>query len=318
MEGHDQGVARAQAALPPHRHLGHPRHRVPVRNARAHRDDQSDLRRPLHRDLRRAPTCRCAASSRSRNRSSARLRAPHRERGDARARSAASTASRSRIPASTSPIRRSSMPTATRSVAAPGPPTFGFSWDDERRPQSVPARARQRTAGRRRRDRDRQEVGRRGRHHGRPACHGAHAAGRQGIQVVGIAKFGTADSALGASVVQFTLAGGAAHRRPHRRPVQQHRCRRRRRRVARGAARPDRRSDARPTTSRWSPVPSSPKRTRTTSISSSTSSTASCSSSRRSRCSSRASSSTTRSRSSSRSERARWRCCARSARRPGR
>ena len=51
--------------------------------------------------------------------------------------------------------------------------------------------------------------------------------------IVGIAKFGTADSALGASIVQFTLAEAQRINGYTRRSVQQHRRRRRRRRLAR-------------------------------------------------------------------------------------
>ncbi len=64
-QGHGQGDPRPQDPLPAHRCRGHPRRRVHLRDARAHRDDQQDVRRPVHEHLREHGRGRCARRRRS-------------------------------------------------------------------------------------------------------------------------------------------------------------------------------------------------------------------------------------------------------------
>ena len=160
----------------------------------------------------------------------------------------------------------------------------GSRWEDDPDLNPVPARAGQRghrnattrsssTRARPTRATSRSATG----------CRCSRARPPRTYTIVGIAKFGTADSRARRVDRAVHVAGSATHRRVHRRAVQQHRGRRRGRRFARRSCATASPSRPRPTTSRSSPAPSSRRRTRTTSTSSWTSSTASCSCSPRSR-----------------------------------
>ena len=228
------------------------RRRVHLGHARAHRDDPADVRRPVreHRQGHRRAWCaarrRSAATSGSRRTPAddsrvagrdGRRTAPGR-RGRARQRRRSTT-------------RRSSDKNG-KAIGNPGqgPPTLGFGWIPVPRAQPVPPRRGRAPAAARRRDRHRQGTA--------PTRAKLHVGDRgedphrrsppKSYTIVGIARFGTADSLAGASVVAVHAARGAAAS-PNPGKVRRHRHRRQAGRVARrgrsatsrrrlGAARP--------------------------------------------------------------------------------
>ena len=192
-----------------------------------------------------------------------------------------------------------------------GAPTFGFDWETATalnpyrlEPGGQPPQ--------RRRDRDRHaHRPRRATSRSATRSRSSRRARPKEYTIVGIAKFGDADSPPARPSRCSHRRGAGDHRR--RRPVRRDRGRGRSRRLPGNARGPDRRQ------ARQQGVPGdhrrsrSPRRTRATSRTRSSSSTSRCWSSPRSRCSSARSSSSTRSRSSSRNGCGSWRCSAPSA-----
>ena len=303
-------LARQEAAAPQHGDGRAPRRRLPRRHPhpdRHRRPRPSTTSSPTPTP---APTPTSGASARS-SLALRRAAAPHRRRRWSTRcdRSTASTevgGQGQRLRPDRRQARRS------RSATPPRSPLLGANWVtvDELNPYQL---ADGPCARGRRRDRHRQALGR---HRRLPR----RATGRRcsppvrpaTFTIAGIAKFGGADSAGGATL-------GALHRR--HRPGAAGRARSgRRRRVHRRA----RRLAARrwPRTSKPSPATdvaghhrrtSSSPRTRRRCTRTSRRSASSCWSSPASRCSSVRSSSTTPSRSRWRSAPRRWRCCGRSA-----
>ena len=216
-----------------------PRRRVHVRHARAHRDDPADVRRPLREHLPAAPTRSCAATkvlksdfgtgpAAERSRVARRRRAARRRRVDGR---------RRQRPDRLRADRRHA--TARPSAAERAADASGFGWDPNPKLNQFHLVAGHAAPRDRRRDRDRQAHRRQGQLPGRrPRRRSSPRKPPRKYTIVGIAKFGTADSLAGASIVALHAARGAARRGRGRASSTQICGRRQARRVAGRRSRP--------------------------------------------------------------------------------